>query len=91
MKKILFIVPMHNTFDSFVNPASNQRSYKKKDGKYYSLPPTDLPLGFLSISAYLKKHASVDIDLIDFNIMVADEDEFPYKNLGQDNFRGIIS
>jgi radical SAM superfamily enzyme YgiQ (UPF0313 family) len=77
---ILFIVPMHNTFDSFINPSKNQRLQKKKDGKYYNLPPTDLPLGFLSISAFLKKHADVNVKLIDFNVLVFEEDEFPYNS-----------
>lgn len=76
--KVLFIVPMHITFESFVSPGSNVRSYKKS-GKFYNLPPTDLPLGFLSMSAFLKKHTSVDIKLIDLNVEVVEIDEFPYQ------------
>ena len=56
MKKILFIVPMHLAFESFINPPSNARHFKKKDGKYYNSLATDLPLGPLSMSSYLKKY-----------------------------------
>lgn len=78
--KILLIVPMHITFESFVNPQANTRSYRKQDGKLYNLPPTDLPLGMLSISGYLKKHTSVEVRLIDFNVRVAEAERFDYQN-----------
>jgi anaerobic magnesium-protoporphyrin IX monomethyl ester cyclase len=78
--RILLIVPMHITFESFVNPPPNMRCTRKSDGRDYSLPPTDLPLGMLSISGYLKKHASVDIRLVDFNIRVAEIEHFDYAN-----------
>jgi radical SAM superfamily enzyme YgiQ (UPF0313 family) len=78
--KILLVVPMHITFESFTNPPANTRAYKKEDGKYYNLPPTDLPLGMLSISAFLKKTEQVDIRLVDFNIEVASARTFNYAN-----------
>lgn len=78
--KILLIVPMHITFESFINPPPNTRSYQKQDGRNYNLPPTDLPLGMLSISAYLKKHEAVDIRLIDFNIKVSEIERFNHDN-----------
>lgn len=78
MKKILFIVPMHITFESFMNPAHNSRSFEKKDGKYYNSLSTDLPLGPLSMSAYLKKFVDVDVKLIDFNAEINMLDEFAY-------------
>lgn len=78
--KILLIVPMHITFESFSNPPPNTRSYLKQDGRHYNLPPTDLPLGMLSISGYLKKHVAVDIKLIDFNVRIAEIDRFDHDN-----------
>lgn len=78
--KILMIVPMHITFESFTNPPPNTRSYRKQDGRHYNLPPTDLPLGMLSMSSYLKKHTVVDIRLIDFNVRVAEIERFDYEN-----------
>lgn len=67
MKKILFVIPMHITWDSFTNPSFYNVQIKKKDGKSYNIPRTDLPLGPLSMSAYLKKHTPADVRLIDFN------------------------
>lgn len=78
--KLLLIVPMHITYESFIHPPTNTRSYQKQDGKFYNLPPTDLPLGMLSISGYLKKHANVEIRLIDFNVKVAEIQEFNYPD-----------
>jgi len=78
--RILLAVPMHITFESFVNPPPNTRSYRKKDGRNYNLPPTDLPLGMLSISAFLKKHASVEIRLVDFNVKVAEIESFDFRD-----------
>jgi len=80
MKKILFIVPMHITFESFLNPAHNSRNFKKKDGKYYNSLSTDMPLGPLSMSAYIKRFAEVEIRLIDFNGEINMLDEFPYES-----------
>lgn len=80
MKKILLVVPMHITFESFVAPPPNTRAYQKDDGKFYNLPPTDLPLGMLSISAFLKKWMDVEIRLIDFNVEVTEIGAFNYAN-----------
>ncbi|MEY2632828.1 MAG: hypothetical protein RIR00_1482 [Pseudomonadota bacterium] len=78
--RILLIVPMHITFESFTQPAANTRSYLKKDGKYYNLPPTDLPLGMLSISGFLKQHEDVEIRLVDFNVRVAEIERFDFAD-----------
>ncbi len=80
MKKLLFIVPMHITFDSFLNPTHNSRGFKKKDGKIYNSLSTDIPLGPISMSAYLKKHFEIDVRLLDFNAEINALDEFPYEN-----------
>jgi len=66
--KILFMVPMHISLEDFISPPENARSIKKEDGKYYNSLPSDLPLGILSMSAYLKKFEDVEVKLIDFNV-----------------------
>ena len=78
--QVLFLVPMHISFDSFLNPDSNSRSYRKDDGKEYNSLATDLPLGPLSMSAYLKKFIDVDVKLIDFNVELNLISDFNYKN-----------
>ncbi|MDP1602861.1 MAG: cobalamin B12-binding domain-containing protein, partial [Legionella sp.] len=90
MTKILFLVPPNLRFDSFVNPAFNERTVRKKSGSYGSVV-TDMPLGVLSLSAYLKKHAAVETRLVDFNIVLNGLETFEYTrflDLFQDQFSG---
>ena len=77
---LLFLVPMHVTFESFLDPYNNGRSYKKKDGKSYNSLSTDIPLGPISMSAYLKKFVDIDVRLIDFNVELNHTEEFNYDN-----------
>ena len=79
-QKLLLLVPMYVPFESFVNPFDNGRSYKKKDGKKYNSLSTDIPLGPISLSAYLKKHIDIDVKLIDFNVELNHADSFPFEN-----------
>jgi anaerobic magnesium-protoporphyrin IX monomethyl ester cyclase len=83
MKKLLFIVPMHITWDSFVNPAFFNVGIKKQDGKSYNPPRTDLPLGPLSMSAYLKKFLDIDVKLIDFNAEVNSLEHIPFASFSE--------
>tara|TARA_B100000131_G_scaffold295544_1_gene312653 strand:+ start:174 stop:1922 length:1749 start_codon:yes stop_codon:yes gene_type:complete len=78
MEKLLFIVPMHITMESFLNPGSNSRSYKKADGKDYNSLSTDLPLGPLSMSAYIKQFTDIEVKLVDYNVELNHVKEFPY-------------
>ena len=66
--------------DSFLNPDDNTRSYQKADGKNYNSLSTDLPLGSLSMSAYVKKFTNVDVKLIDFNVELNHINEFKYES-----------
>jgi len=77
---VLFLVPMHISMDSFLNPDSNSRSYKKDDGKAYNSLATDLPLGPLSMSAYLKKFIDIDVKLVDFNVELNLISDFNYND-----------
>lgn len=79
-QKILFLVPPHNTFEYFVHPKEDVRQNKKADGKYYGNLPTDMPLGLLSMSAYLKKFIDVDVDLVDFNIELSESEQFCHSS-----------
>ena len=46
---------------NFVKPAFNERTVVKKSGVYGSIV-TEMPLGVLSLSAYLKKNTKIDFD-----------------------------
>jgi anaerobic magnesium-protoporphyrin IX monomethyl ester cyclase len=80
MTKLLFLIPMHVEFDSFVNPISNMRIVEKADGRTYNSLATDLPLGPLSMSAYIKKFEDVEVRLIDFNVELMLVDVFNHEN-----------
>lgn len=87
MAKILFIVPPHITFQNFVHPAANTRHVQKADGRYYGALITDMPIGILSLSAYVKKHQPATVtQLVDFNILLNERGDFPFENFS-DYFR----
>tara|TARA_B100000686_G_C16803326_1_gene987845 strand:+ start:1242 stop:2969 length:1728 start_codon:yes stop_codon:yes gene_type:complete len=77
---VLFVVPMHITFESFIKPDSNSRTFTNKSGQRVNSLSTDLPLGPLSISAYLKKHMDINVKLIDFNAEVSSLEAFDYNS-----------
>lgn len=79
MVKILFIVPPHISINDFLSPAFNARSVAKGNGTYGSVL-TEMPLGVLSMSAFLKGHHEVETALVDFNIILNKLDEFPYQS-----------
>ena len=79
MDKILFIVPPYISYSNYVNPAFNERIVTKKSGNYGSVV-TDMPIGLLSLSSYLKKHKEIEIRLVDFNIILNKMDYFEYHS-----------
>lgn len=82
MNKILFIVPPSIDFEKFVNPPDNVRTIPKKDGNYGSAL-TDMPLGVLSLSAYVKKHSAAETKLIDFNIVLNKLERFEFRSFAE--------
>jgi len=95
MTRILFIIPPHISFDDFLTPLSNAKQIRKKDGKLYGSLVTDMPLGALSLSSYIKKYCTTDVEteLLDFNIELNEIDTFAdatpteyYENHLRDQF-----
>jgi len=83
MEKILFIVPPHIRFEDFINPSFNVKSIQKK-GRSFGNSFTDMPLGVLALSAYIKKNAGdVDTKLLDFNINLNKLDDFEFQSFGE--------
>lgn len=78
--RILFIVPPYVDYVNFVNPAFNERVVVKKSGKTYGSVVTDMPIGLLSLSAYLKKHSATEIKLVDFNVALNEAEDFEYDS-----------
>lgn len=79
MQNILLIIPPYSDFDSFVSPEFNDSRMAKSNGEFKRLV-TDMPIGLMSLSAYLKKHAQVQVRLLDFNIVLNEMDTFEYPN-----------
>ncbi len=89
MDRVLFIVPPYVAYDSYVNPAFNERVVVKKSRALGSLV-TDMPIGVLSLSAYLKKYADVETRLVDFNTTLNKMENFEYASFS-DLFRDLLS
>jgi len=82
MNKILFIVPPYISYDSFINPIFSEHTVVKKSGNYGNVI-TDMPIGILSLSAYLKKYSNVEIKLVDFNIILNKIKNFKYTSFSE--------
>ena len=54
-KNVLLIVPPNITFEAFTSPTKNSKSWRHPNGNDYGVLITDVPLGILTISAFLKK------------------------------------
>ncbi|MBI5579766.1 MAG: radical SAM protein [Deltaproteobacteria bacterium] len=80
VERILFITPPNITFDEFVSPAPNVKHVNKANGRIVGSVITDIPLGPLSLSAYIKKHIPVETRLIDFNVALNREDSFGFSS-----------
>lgn len=79
MDRILFIVPPNITFNAFANPAGNVK-VASKGLRRLGTVVTDMPLGPLSLSAYVKKHTTAQTRLIDFNVVLNQLKDFEYKS-----------
>lgn len=78
---ILFIVPPNISFDDFVHPPENVGTVRlgKSDRQFGSLI-TDIPLGIISLSAWLKKHLPLETMAVDFNVQLLREPDFEFSN-----------
>lgn len=90
VEKILFIMPPNITFGEFVKPPQNVKQIKNEKGQAFGSVITDIPLGPLSLSAYIKKHLPVETRLVDFNVELNRVTEFDYASF-RDYFREFLS
>lgn len=80
-QKFLFLIPPNITFDDFVSPPSNISTIQKNNGQQlFGSLITDIPLGVVSLSAYIKQFLPVDVRAIDFNVTLNQESEFDYAS-----------
>lgn len=75
--KILFLLPPNIEFDDFISPPANISTIEK-NGLQFGSVITDIPLGVISLSAYLKEHISIDSKCVDFNVELNRASSFEY-------------
>ena len=66
----LLIVPPNITYEAFINPTKNSKTWRHKNSKNYGVLITDVPLGVLTISALLKTKFKTNVKVIDFNTII---------------------
>ena len=79
VEKILFVVPPYVSYESFVAPAFNDGTIIKGSKQYRNVA-TDMPIGLISMSAYLKKHIEINVTLLDFNVILHKLPNFDYAS-----------
>jgi anaerobic magnesium-protoporphyrin IX monomethyl ester cyclase len=75
----LFLIPPVLIFEDFIAPPNNVATIVK-NGKIFGSPLTDIPLGPISLSAYLKKYININFKVIDFNVELNKIEDFNYNN-----------
>lgn len=79
IKKIQFLVPPHISYAQFVKPAHNERVVRKANGSFGSVL-TDMPLGVMAMSSYLKKQCpGLETGLLDFNVLLNKAERFEHE------------
>lgn len=80
-EKILFLVPPNIAFDDFVAPPENISTISKNNGEIqFGSVLTDIPLGIISLSAYIKKWVNTETMAIDFNVLLNQIEQWRYSD-----------
>lgn len=79
MTRILFVVPPNIGYEDFVAPPPNVKVVAK-GGRSFGTVITDIPLGVISLSAYVKKSPDVLTKLVDFNVVLNQIKDFSYPS-----------
>ena len=77
--EILFLLPPNIEFNDFAKP-DNYISNIKKGSKLFGSVLTDMPLGVLSLSAFLKKQINLVSTCLDFNVTLNKLKVFKYAD-----------
>jgi len=78
-ERMLFIVPPSIEFEDFVNPLGNVRVVKRKYSSFGS-SLTDMPLGVMALSSYVKKYIDIKTKLVDFNVVLNKLEGFKFDS-----------
>lgn len=83
MKKLLFIIPPNISYNEYIAPAQNVKNITKGSGQTFGSIITDIPLGPISLSAYLKKFIDIEVRLLDFNIELSRQEKFDFSSFDE--------
>lgn len=89
MDRILFIVPPNIGFNDFSSPPANVKVQKMRGDKSFGSVITDMPLGIISLSAYIKKNIDVQTRGFDFNVALNKLDDFTWPSF-RDYFEEVL-
>jgi radical SAM superfamily enzyme YgiQ (UPF0313 family) len=87
--RVLFVVPPNIGFTDFISPPSNVKVQSMQNGKAFGSVITDMPLGIISLSAYLKKNIDIETRGIDLNVALNKLDRFEWPSF-KDYFRQVL-
>lgn len=78
-------MPPHLKLEDFLRPAYNARIEARASGQRFGSVLTDMPLGPMALSAYLKQALGpkVEVRLLDFNVELNYLQAFPWKDFGE--------
>ena len=80
-QRILFLIPPNIRFEDFADPPKHMSTISKNNGKdQFGSVLTDIPLGIISMSAYLKKYLQVETKTLDFNVTLNKDKAFEYSD-----------
>lgn len=81
MERILFIAPPNIAFSDFVAPPKNVGTITLGSSpREFGSVLTDIPLGIISLSAYLKRHLPLETRAVDFNVQLLRENDFLFSD-----------
>jgi radical SAM superfamily enzyme YgiQ (UPF0313 family) len=81
VENILFIVPPNITYDHFVSPPANVSTTSLgSSARKFGPLVTDIPLGIISLSAYLKERLPLVTRAVDFNVQLLREPDFTHPD-----------
>jgi anaerobic magnesium-protoporphyrin IX monomethyl ester cyclase len=81
VEKLLLLVPPNITEAEFLAPAPTAKISVQASGRAVGSVITDMPLGVISISAYLKRKLEIDIRVVDFNVELNRSADFTHASL----------
>jgi anaerobic magnesium-protoporphyrin IX monomethyl ester cyclase len=88
--KILLFVPPNITYGAYTEPQSNVKVVTQGI-KHLGAVVTDMPLGPLSLSAYVLEHfPKAEVKILDFNVVLNRLTEFPYNSF-KELFTEVLS